>query len=97
MLPHHWCATSWATIKSEKKVCKVALRAPAGRSNGSKYDSVDKYTRPGNPCPKVPGIGDTVRVFNGGGPKSPVKYWKHADTSAATIFKRAKGSGDAGS
>ena len=68
----------------------MALRASAGRSSGSRYESVDKYTRPGNPCPKVPGIGDTVSVFSGGGPKSPVKYWKQADTSAATVFKRAR-------
>ena len=39
----------------------LALRVEAGRSLGSRYESVDKYTRPGNPCPKVPGIGDTVR------------------------------------
>src|SRR6202163_1316418 len=93
ILPHHWCATSCGTIRSEKKTCSRALRIAAGRACESRYAKVERYSRPGNPCPNVPGMGATVNVFMTGGPNRPLKNSSEAATSLATARNLARGSG----
>src|SRR5271167_873722 len=64
-----------------------------GRCDGSRYAMVDRYTRPGNPCPNVPGIGATVSVFSAGAPNKLENVSNDEETSFDTACRRASGSG----
>src|SRR5258708_39605553 len=93
MLPLQWCAGSFGTIWSEKNACSRAVLRAAGRSLGSIYAKVERYTSPGKPCPNVPGIGATASVFITGGPNRPEKKSSDGDKSSPTALTPPRGSG----